>query len=205
MKLSSLLLALALVPAAVFGAGASNSIPGGNQGSTFVINKPGYYFLSASRVMTDNMKNAIEITAPDVTLDLAGNAISFASAAAGSGIGIYVQIAVNVEIRNGSITNTPDAAIRSDITTGMVFRLIDLRVDGTRGISSAADLTLVDRCHVTDTTIYSAIRSTGIGAIVRDCQIRNVTGAGGISVNAGAQVTGNVLDNIGNTGIDIHA
>ena len=204
MKTASALLALVALPAA-FAANSSlgTAIPGGNQSAPYVITKPGYYYLSASRVMTDNTKNAIEIKAPDVTLDLSGCTVSFATLAGGSGMGISIPTAVNVEISNGSITNIPGAAINSDIKTGSGLRLIDLRVAGTRGIYSAASATLIDRCHVTDTAMFAAIRIDGTGAIVRNCQIRNVLANNGISLVAGGTVIGNVLDTVAYNGISM--
>jgi hypothetical protein len=194
MKLIHLALALAAVPAAVFAANANFSIPGGSQSSTFVISTSGIYSLAASRVMTDNTKNAIEITVPDVTVDLNGCTISYASVAGGSGIGINIPTAVNVEIRNGSITNVPMAAIRSDGATGSGLRVIDVRVAGSRGIASKAAATLVDRCHVTDTSSAAAIWIGALDGVVRNCQVRNVVTASGIAASGGTQIIGNTID-----------
>jgi hypothetical protein len=197
MKLSSLILALAVLPAAAFA--AAISIPGGTHSTPYVITKPGSYVLDANRVMTNTSKNAIEINAADVTLNLNGHAVSFASAS-GSGYGIFVPLAMNIEIRNGSLVNMPGHAVLSDNVLSVGLRLIDLRISDTRGVASNATGTLVERCQITDTE-GTAIRARMSGTVVRNCTILNAT-AGGITVGGGSQVVGNVVDMVGWTGIN---
>jgi hypothetical protein len=201
MKRFTFAIALAALPAAVFAANANTSIPGGNQNSTFVITKSGLYVLEASRVMTDNTKNAIEVTVPDVTIDLNGCTVSFSTAANGTGVGIDIPTAVNVEIRNGSVSNVPGCAVRSDAPAGSGLRLIDLRIAGSRGITSLAKATLVDRCHIIDTNTLAAVRIGGVDSVVRECQIVNVVNNNGIIANGGSQLIGNVIDTTSHSGI----
>ena len=184
------------------GSGSATAIPGGAQSTTFVINKPGAYYLAGDRVMSDVSKPAIEITASDVSLDLAGFAVSFTgTAGAASAAGIAVPIAVNVEIRNGTICHAPGAAVESPGTTGDGLRLIDVRIADTRGILSGAANTLLDRCHIVDTRSLNAVMARAQGTVIRNCQIRNVLAASGLVVAGGAQVVSNTINNTYATGI----
>ncbi|HEX2100217.1 MAG TPA: hypothetical protein VHF69_06130 [Candidatus Synoicihabitans sp.] len=69
---------LAVLPLSLFAA-SGTAIPGGNQNTPFVIDKPGAYYLAANRTMTKlNVWAAIEIKADNVTLDLNGFTLGLA-------------------------------------------------------------------------------------------------------------------------------
>src|SRR5688572_4273273 len=89
MNLRSLALSLALLPAALFAAnpnagGSTDTptgpkvIPGGTFTTPYVISAPGAYVLGGNRTVSADT-NVIEITAPDVTLDLNGFAVDQAT------------------------------------------------------------------------------------------------------------------------------
>lgn len=188
-----------LLPLAAFGfvaagtASAQTAIPGGTHSSSYVISKPGSYYLAANRVMSNGNDSAIAIQVPDVTIDLRGHTVSFTPGAVGPGVGIQADTAVNVEIRNGSIQDTPGKAIYVPNTGSAGLRLIDLRIAGTQGVYSNAKNTTIDRCQIIDTVTYAAIAIDAVGGMVRNCTISNVPSSVGINVTGGTMVTGNVI------------
>jgi hypothetical protein len=212
LSLLRLLLPLAtvalLAPASAFAQKSSATssgptvIPGGSVATPYVIDKAGSYLLGGDRVMTDTTKNAIEITAADVTLDLGGYKIGF-SALTGTGNIINVPTAVNVEVRNGSLAQAPGYAVFSTQTTGDVLRLIDLRIADCRGILSKAAGTLVERCNLSDIG-SNGIDAQGYAAVVRNCLVRNA-GYHAIAVGAGALVTGNQVNGAVCAGIAVYS
>ncbi len=192
MKLQSLALTLALLPAALF-AGNANSgtptgptvIPGGVYTAAYVINTPGSYVLGGNRTVSGSV-NGIEITASDVTLDLGGFALSQAGGAA-SGNGIYIPAPENVEIRNGSILNAGNCGIQA--LTGSGVRVTGVRVAsvGSIGILVKADGAQIAHCHVADAS-WAGIATDGGGAIVTDCMVVGLAGTGtGVSVQNGGR------------------
>jgi hypothetical protein len=200
MKKSILSLLLAVLPLALFGA-SGTAIPGGNQAAPFIINKPGAYYLAANRVMTTKAWAAIQVDASDVTLDLNGFTLSFSDADGDKGNGI-VGYGANLEIRNGSITVTPDYAIKA-YSSGL--RIIDVRIDDTKGIYSESVAALVERCHIVDSRRF-AIFMIGKGSIVKNCVIRNVIrehGIGGVGIEAHnyGEIVGNSINYTAGAGI----
>jgi hypothetical protein len=201
MKKLVLSLLVAVLPLALFGA-SGTAIPGGNQATAFIINKPGAYYLAANRVMTTKAYGAIQINASDVTLDLNGFTLSFSDADGGTANGITTG-GSNVEIRNGSITVTPHFAIKA---YGSGLRIIDVRMDDTEGIYSEAEAALVERCHVVDSR-SCAIHMAGWGSIIKDCIIRNViqkNGSFGVGIRASSygEVVGNSINYTASAGIE---
>lgn len=170
------LAALAFVAAGT--ASAQTAIPGGAHSATYVISKPGSYYLSGNRTTTDGSVSNIRITAADVTLDLRGFILS------GGVQGVTIPSTENVEIRNGTIANVSTGV---DTDGGSGLRLIDLRVVSTDsvGIESAAEGTQIDRCHVSDAGEHG-IYTNGAGSLITDCVVVN-SGAG-ITVSEGSKV-----------------
>jgi len=183
MNKSLLSFLIAVLPLALFGA-TGTAIPGGQQATTFVINKPGAYYLAGDRVMTGQAYAAIEVQAPDVTLDLNGFSLSYSEASGYSKNGI-VSSGSNVEIRNGSIHTAAGDAI---ISQGVGFRLIDVRISDTGGIGSHGADSLIERCHITDTR-GNGIYLGGRGSVVRNCSVKNSTGDTGYGIWLGSHTT----------------
>src|SRR5689334_15138430 len=132
MKLQSLLLSFALLPVALFAGNPGGTtvtptgptvIPGGTFTATYVISAPGAYVLGGNRTVT-GFVDAIEITAPDVTLDLGGFALDQLS---GGKRGVQIVAAENVEIRNGSILHSLTGI---DAQSGKGLRVINVRFVG---------------------------------------------------------------------------
>ena len=206
MKLTSLALTLALLPAALFAAGGNSGgttttpsaptvIPGGSYTTTYVISAPGSYVLGGNR-SANTAIYVIEIAAPDVTLDLNGFRLSNVPGASDAGGGISVPMPENVEIRNGSIVDTGKYGIQTKFGKGV--RVIDVRVAGTTymGINIQTAASRVDRCQVVDCLPYG-IWSNAYGIVVSDC-IVNGTGTGvGVSLQQYSQVVRTVVRNYG--------
>jgi hypothetical protein len=210
MKTRSLALLLSLIPAALFAGNApsatpSNSIPGGAQATTFVISKPGYYFLSGDRTMTDMSKNAIEIAASDVTLDLGGYTLRYSSVS-GSGTGIHGLDVQNVEVRNGSVTDTPGAGIylaASSIAGIDNLRVIDVRVSavGHIGISVQGNSALVDRCTVDHTGNTGIASYWGSATVISNCAVSYTMNDGIDSRSEGSVVRNTTVSHAASIGI----
>jgi hypothetical protein len=176
---------LAILPLALFGA-SGTAIPGGNQAAPFIINKPGAYYLAANRTLTDNSAAAaIEIQADNVTLDLNGFVLGFTgnSDNAGSGGNAIVVSGDNVEVRNGGISSAPGYAVFGEVYG---FRLIDVRVLGTKGVYLTGAGGLLERCQITSARRFG-VYLAGAGTIAKDCVVTDVTrvGADGIGMYLG--------------------
>ncbi len=198
MKLQTLALALALLPAALFAAGGNSGggttsspstptiIPGGVHATTYVISTSGSYVLGGNRSSSGTIF-VIEIAAPDVTLDLNGFAVSNVVGTSGPGGGISVPTPENVEIRNGSILNAANYGIRASYGKGV--RVIDVRVVGAAyaGIAISAASAQIDRCNVSDSGQFG-IWAGGGGALVTDCVVSGGVNCIGVSVNSGARI-----------------
>lgn len=175
------------------------AIPGGAHASTYIISQPGTYHLAGNFFMTNRFAHAIKIVASDVTLDLNGFAVTFADGDVGTGIGISVAAgggSANVEIRDGSIVETPGLGIRSTIQG---LRVVDIRVvaAGGSGIETSEG-SVVDRCRVS----YCG----GSGIVVRgpdSAVTRSVVSEndGNGVVSEGALVAGNVVSRNSGSGI----
>jgi hypothetical protein len=206
MKLTSLALVLALLPAALFAAGGNSGttttsaaptvIPGGAFTTTYVISASGSYVLGGSR-STPSSLYVIQIAAPDVTLDLNGFKLSNTAGANTDGGGIKIPTPENVEIRNGSIIDPGYFGIATQ--TGKNVRIINVRIMGAGwgGIYSGTDGALVERCHVADSKGYGMFVN-GAGSLVTDCVVNGIGTASGIQVAAGSRVVRSVVRGGGN-------
>jgi hypothetical protein len=141
-------------------------IPGGIVTTTYVISAPGSYVLAGNRTMNDFTKYAIEIKAPDVTLDLGGFTLAHSTAAGPSQVAtVNIPATENVEIRNGTIADAPYVGIYAN--SGKTIRVIGVRIVSARniGIVAYAQAPLIDRCHITDAThgiVLSASNQLGL-------------------------------------------
>lgn len=171
MKAQSLLV-FALLPVALFAGGNSPGtptgptiIPGGTVTTTYVISAPGSYILGGNRIVSAAV-NAIEITAPDVTLDLGGFSIDQTT---GTKYGINIAATENVDIHDGSILHT---AVGLMAGTGKGLRVTNVRVVGASnaGMIVSAAGAQIDRCR-TDDCAKDGIWVGGDGPLVTDCVI----------------------------------
>ena len=202
MKKFLLPLLLAALPLSSFAA-SGTAIPGGNQSTPFVIDKPGSYYLAGNRTMTNTeVWGAIQITTDNVTLDLNGFSLGFSGTTTQGISGHAISVmGDNVEIRNGVIHTAPGDAIHSE---AYYLRMIDLRVLNTHGISADGRSALAERCHVSETH-GDAIR-VGNSSTVRDCVVMGATKKGslygrGIWAGSDAIITGCSVSFTDSTGI----
>jgi hypothetical protein len=183
MKLQSFFVSLALLPVALFAGGPNSGgttgtptgptvIPAGAFTSAYVISTPGSYVLGGNRTVS-GVVNAIEITAPDVTLDLGGFSLA-PNVTGGLKTGIYIANADNVEIRNGSVGDASDSGIWAE--AGQRVRVLNVRVTatGNYGIRIGAGAAQIEHCQISDCS-FDNILVSGAGALVTDCM---VTGGG---------------------------
>ena len=128
-------------------------------GFTVMITQPGSYRLTGD--LTLSVANeAIEINAPDVTLDLNGFTITGAGAGTGSNDGIQIKNVAemeNVEVRNGTVREFG----RHGVFTGLSPR--GMRAVGIRALGNGS----------------GGIQLEAHGTLVRDC---TVAGNGGIGI-----------------------
>ena len=170
MKKLILTLLLAALPLSLLAA-SGTAIPGGNQSTPFIINKPGAYYLAGNRVMTDKtVLGAIQILADNVTLDLNGFTLSYTDIASDPSVFGHAIFSNknNVEVRNGTISTIPNEAVHAQVGDG--FRLIDVRIMDSHGVRITVPGALVERCHITNSR-GRAITIEGDGSIVRSCTV----------------------------------
>lgn len=194
MKFQSLLISFALLPAALF-AGNPNSggttstptgptvIPGGAFTTAYVISAPGSYVLGGNRTVSGDV-HGIEITAPDVTLDLGGFALDQTS---GTQSGVIAVAVENIDIRNGSILH---ALIGIDAQSGKGLRVSNVRLVGTKyvGVRTFAEASQIERCRVDDSQHGLIVAGAG-GSLVTDCVVNTANQNGiGISSTKGTMV-----------------
>jgi hypothetical protein len=176
--------------------GVGTAIPAGSVATTFVISKPGAYYLAGERVMTDNTKPIIAIACDDVTLDLSGYSISFADASAGNSPAI-ISSKTNIEIRNGSVANVPNTGINLYSTTQsrvVGVRVSDVVIGSGISVGSAA---LVNDCELFNCD--SGI-SVGSGSAVENCRVTKTNGTG-IYANTSCIIRSNVVRSTKGSGI----
>lgn len=174
-------------------------IPGGNVTSTYVISAPGAYVLAGNRTLTDVTKHAIEIKAPDVTLDLGGFTLAHSAVAGGTGSLIYCAATENLEVRNGTLSNAAKQGIVA--LAGKGFRVLDVRVAtaGGMGIQTNVPATQIDRCNVSDTASYG-IWALGAGSLITDCVFNGCQT--GVQTSFGSRIARSVVQG-GSTGLDV--
>lgn len=166
-------------------------IPGGAVTTPYVITTPGTYVLGGNRTMNDVSKHAIEIKAPDVTLDLGGFTLAHGAPAVGAGTLVYIPATENVEIRNGTLSNAAKQGIGAFAGKGL--RVIGVRIVSadTAGILTTVPNTLIDKCHVADTK--DGIAAVGLGTLVTDCTVSGCSIAG-VSIAHGSRIVRSVVN-----------
>ena len=137
----------------------------------FIIGSPGSYYLP--RNLTVTKTNGIEITAPDVTIDLNGFEIARNSGVGGAAIKT-LGLAHRFTIKNGSITgiggNTFQSAVQCDSSTRS-GAFLDLTVSGVASGSGNGAL------------------ESGIGYVIERCRVHGSSGFAGIFARGGSTIS----------------
>lgn len=162
----------------------------------FTIDQPGSYYLTGNLTAGAANANGITVTASDVTLDLAGFALSGLGGTSGDGVNVSVAV-TNVTVRNGTVRGWGGRGVDAD--TAYNSQLVDIRAshNGNDGMSLAAG-GIIMACAAT------ANGQDGIEALslctVSGCVATRNSGDG-ITVSAGSVVTSCVSSGNGDDGI----
>jgi hypothetical protein len=206
---SGLTMMLAFAPAALAVDGTvlinqstiTSGLPGCPTGGHFpiIICQPGSYRLSGNLAVPDANTTAIQITAPDVTIDLNGFAI-VGPGGKGNGIGILVIRSTvsdalnNTSVSNGTIRGMGSSGI--DLVNGRVYK-IQAIANGSDGIDALGD-SLVSECI----SNFNGGEGINLGGTAMN-NIANGNAGDGITSVFPAVVTGNkVVSNAAN-GINV--
>lgn len=144
----------------------ATNTPGDNDAtpSVYKITQPGSYYLTGN-ISLVNAKNAIEITASGVTLDLNG----FTIAGFGGHVGVVVTNSAvsRIVIRNGSVVNFLQGGIEADVA-GVEIDHISVETCGVLGIRTG-DHAIITDCSATDCHTNAIGILTGIGSVLTRC------------------------------------
>jgi nitrous oxidase accessory protein NosD len=112
----------------------------------YVIAQPGFYYLKKNLTTANTTDTAIIIASNNVTLDLMGFAISAPTSSSGDGVRIGASI--NVEVRNGAVSNFTNGIYSDYYVGGYTHRLVNLRASFCGvGIFGSADGIIVSGCQ----------------------------------------------------------
>lgn len=171
-------------------------IPGSSYPTTtFTISAPGSYYLTGNRLcLMSSYDYGIHITASNVTLDLNGYALIGGLPEGRSGI--YIE-GPNVEVRNGTIRDFPEAGVTAGTDS---IRLINLRVlnNGNSGISLGGNGSHVEGCTVANNGM-NGIYAWNNSRVCGNTCYHN--GDSGIFARWGSVVSGNSCYSNGDYGI----
>jgi len=170
----------------------------GNAGALHVISSSGSYYLTGP-LTASGVDHAIEVLAPNVTIDLNGYTIAGSSLFGAPEQGILLATSAQgavLTVRNGTITGFADAGVRSTRTDQSVI-LRDLVCVANSGGASLAGSVDAASCTFLRNT------STGLfarrGSMVRDCRALD-NGFNGLHISAGVVegcvASGNAQDGI---------
>jgi parallel beta-helix repeat protein len=179
-----------------------------NGGYPFKITQPGSYRLTGNLNVPDADTTAVQITAPNVTLDLNGFGIvgptvcsgtppitPFTCTPSGAGSGVAASTVDNVTIRNGTVRGVGGTGV----SIGGHSRVEGVRIISNGGGGIAGNFSST----VTGNTVNSN-GSTGIslgsGCTVSGNTVNN-NGAAGITAQVGSTVIGNTIR--GNVGLGL--
>lgn len=181
---------------------------GDAHGFPITISEPGSYRLSSNLVVTDAGVTVIEITASDVTIDLAGFSIIGPNTCAGSpvacstlGAGIGVKAVAdagpspeNVRVMNGTVRGMGQHGIRM-LGNGTVVERVHAVSNGGPGI-------VVGTGSILDSVaMFNGSGAAVVGLIVRGTVAMN--NAFGIFVRSGGVATGNSAIANAGTGLSV--
>jgi len=157
------------------------SLPG-SATATFVISQPGSYCLTGN-IQGAPKKNAIEVTASDVTLDLGGHAVVGAGAA---GI-ISVGVAGGILVRNGVVRECGTFGVDLQGADGNGFgsAIHELRCSANCGTGIRVRYGVVESCVVSGSGGDGIF---GVIAKIRNCWTGLNHGGSGISAGFGSLI-----------------
>ena len=161
----------------------------------FVITQPGSYYLTGNIVTAETAKNAIEISAHGVTLDLMGFALIGPGRGTGTGSGVLVRPDVSaprreVSILNGIAHSWGAEGIDAQRVLNGRFQDLQISSNGSHGLV-AGDNT--DGFHNTITRCLARFNglagiSAGRGSVISGCTAQT-NGTGGISTGPSSNIT----------------
>ena len=173
-------------------------IPGGTVTNTYVISAPGSYVLGGDRTLNDRTKDAIQINAPDVTLDLGGFTLAHGTGIGGSACLVNIPATENVEIRNGTLANASSWGIRA--VQGKALRVSGVRiVSAYIAVATSAPAASFEKCHIVDAGNLG-IYATGTGVLITDCMFSDCGTA--VDVAKGARIVRSISHG-GGTGFKV--
>jgi parallel beta-helix repeat protein len=97
----------------------------------YTITAPGYYYLTANLTVSGSNSYGIVVNADNVTLNLMGYSLSYASTF--WSVGVYMNGRSNVEVRNGTVRGFTQAGIMEGSTAGAKHRVINVRAVNNAG------------------------------------------------------------------------
>jgi len=148
-----------------------------------VISQPGSYVLTANLVMpTSCNKDAIDITANNVTLDLGG--YSIIGTGAGTGIGISGSHSSSVTVKNGIVTRFPGDGILLGANATVEDVTSSSNASASNGNGVQITNGIVRRVHATGNSIGIFASATNVPSLITESDASNNT-LGGISANLG--------------------
>ena len=146
----------------------ASAVTTSNASYHFIITQPGSYYLSANLGVTK--LNGIQISVPDVTLDLNGFHISRASGTGGSGIEIHYN-GHRSSLRNGSIRGFAQGidtlSSAGDTAHGCAFRELAVSFCSVFGIQ-AGEFAILESCHAGANSGTAGIQA-GFGSTLTNC------------------------------------
>jgi hypothetical protein len=158
----------------------------------YIINDPGFYFLTGNLTYNSTTGNAITVNADDVTLDLMGFSLTGPGFTSGAQ-GIYMNKRTNVEVRNGTVWGFNHGVFATDPTDN-AHRIINVRAP-----DNAAGIWLYGNNHLIKDCSASGNSGTGLSIVgsglITDSEANNNTV--GIEIDGPASVLGNTAFNNG--------
>jgi len=169
----------------------------GDAGDTFIISKPGSYYLTGNIAGVSN-QNGITITANNVVLDLSGFALQGVS---GGDNGIYIPNAqTNITVRNGTVNGWGGDGVYAGDTFSLVVERLNVS-SNEYGIYLNEAAGVVRDCN-SQNNDYDGVDCYG-GGIVSGCNLNN-NGQNGLAGNA-ISVSGCMADYNGSCGINVNS
>ena len=150
----------------------------GNASASFVISQPGSYYLTGN-INADTDKDAIHISADNVTLDASGFVLDGAGATAATSAISITDAYVGVTITDAVITNWAGPSIIGEDASELVLRRLRVADGAGYGV-------LVGGAHARDCEIHNCAGAfaASADAILEECHITQCTGT---TVDVGAR------------------